>query len=215
MKRPLDIIIIITVIFLFANSSPNAEIDIGYARQSGWSDNFFLKNPDGWTLYLAKSLSQKMSIRFSFSRLENNFTYIGVLTFGLIPPDVVLTRELVHSDLNVKMYEFSLYHALVEGSKMRLDLGGTFGFADYNLNLKGQTTGKQRNNLENAMLVSYGIDVTVKKFIFTTLALRIGYQYRNMETGVFVSDAFVPFQDVNYSSIRVDILARFNAGQLP
>lgn len=212
MKRSFNLILTILIVSIITICSPKAEIDIGYARQSGWSDNFFLKNPDGWTLYLAKSLSQKMSIRFSFSRLENNFTYIGVLTFGLIPPDVVLTRELVHSGLNVKMYEFSLYHALVEGSKMRLDLGGTFGFADYNLNLKGQTTGKQRNNLENAMLVSYGIDVTVKKFVFTTLALRIGYQYRNMETGVFVSDAFVPFQDVNYSSIRVDILARFNAG---
>lgn len=152
-----------------------------------------------------------MSVRFSFSRLDNSITFIGTMVGGLIPPEVELTWELIRSDLNVKMYEFSLYHALVEGNKMRLDLGGAVGVADFDLSSKGLTTRIVRGRNQDAVFVSYAIDVTVKKFIFSPLALRIGYQHRKMSTFNANLHAFAAFSEVSYSSIRIDILARFNA----
>lgn len=211
MKRFFKITISVLVLLLTLGNISKAEIDIGYARQTGWSDNFFLENPEGWTLYLSKSLSQKMSVRFSFSRLDNSITFIGTMTGGLIPPEVELTWELIRSDLNVKIYEFSLYHALVEGNKMRLDLGGAVGVADFDLSSKGLTTRIVRGRNQDAVFVSYAVDVTVKEFIFSPLALRIGYQHRKMSTFNANLHAFAAFSEVSYSNIRIDILARFNA----
>ena len=215
MKSSFNLILTILIVSIITICSPKAEIDIGYARQTGWSYNFFLENPKGWTLYLSKSLSQKMSVRFSFSRLDNSITFIGTMVGGLIPPEVELTWELIRSDLNVKTYEFSLYHALVEGNKMRLDLGGAVGVADFDLSSKGLTTRIVRGRNQDAVFVSYAVDVTVKEFIFSPLALRIGYQHRKMSTFNANLHAFAAFSEVSYSNIRVDILARFNAELLP
>lgn len=211
MIRSFNFILTILIVSIIAISFPKAEIDIGYARQSGWSDNFFLENPVGWTAYLSKSLSQKMSVRFSFSRLDNGITFIGTMAGGLIQPDGEFTRELIRSDLSVKLYEISLYHALVEGSKMRLDLGGAVGVADFVLRSKGLTTHIDRGRNQDAVSVSYAVEVTVKRFILNPVALRIGYQHRNMSTYNANLHAFAAFDEVSYSNIRVDLLARFNA----
>ncbi|MEE8404357.1 MAG: hypothetical protein V3S17_03095 [candidate division Zixibacteria bacterium] len=211
MKACFRITISVLVFLLTLGSVSKAEIDIGYSRQSGWSDNFYLENPDGWSLYLSKSFSQKMSMRLSFSRLDKNFIYAGYMAFGLIPPNMLLTWELIKSDLSAKVYEISIHHSLVEGSRMRLDVGGGFGVTNFNLILRGQTTGYRVLRTQKPAFYSFAVDVTVKKFLFNPIALRIGYQHRNMATHNITLDGFEPFHEISYSNIRVDLLGRFNA----
>ncbi|MFQ6007359.1 MAG: hypothetical protein ACE5K8_00245, partial [Candidatus Zixiibacteriota bacterium] len=123
-------------------ASAKAAIEVGVVGQSGWSDNFYLAKPNGWGIFVSKSISPKLSLRFSFGRLNNNFRYIGIMQFGLPPPEPDTTREFIHSDVSVNVYEISVYHALVEGTKMRLEVGGGIGQANFDLHLYSESTGK-------------------------------------------------------------------------
>ena len=118
MIRSFNFILTILIVSIISISFPKAEIDIGYARQSGWSDNFYFNNPDGWSLYLTKSFSKKMSMRFTYSKLSNNLSYFGVMTFGFPPIDIIVTRELIDANVTARLYELSLHHSIAEGSKI-------------------------------------------------------------------------------------------------
>lgn len=211
MKRFFKITISVLVLLLTLSSLSKAEIDIGYARQSGWSDNFYFRNPDGWSLYLSKSFSKKMSIRFTYSKLINNFSYFGEMTFGFPPIDMIVTRELIGANVTARLYELSLHHAIAEGSKMRMDIGAGLGGSKFKLRMTGQSTAKTMLFIQNPIILTFDINVTVKKFLHDAMAMRIGYQYRSMGTLDFSTDIFLPFRDVSYSNIRIDIMARFNA----
>jgi hypothetical protein len=184
-----------------------AAIETGIVGQSGWSDNFYLGNPYGWGIFVSKSLSPKLSLRFSFGRLDNSFRYIGIMQFGLPPPEPDTTREFIHSDASVNFYEISIHHALVEGSKMRLDAGGGIGRADFDLHLYGESTGKTMSSAQSPTVLTFSVDVTVKQFIRSPLALRLGYQYREMSTPSQATDSFEPFNEVTFSSIHAAVLA--------
>ena len=186
-----------------------AAIEMGLVGQSGWSDNFYLGNPDGWGIFVSKSLSPKLSLRFSFGRLDNSFRHIGIMQFGLPPPEPDTTREFIHSDVSVDFYEISIHHALVEGSKMRMEAGGGIGRADFDLHLYGESTGKTMSSTQSPTVLTFSVDVTVKQFIRSPLAMRFGYQYRKMSTVSQATCSFEPFNEVTYSSIHATVLVRW------
>ncbi len=187
----------------------NAALEMGVVGQSGWSDDFYLADPDGWAIFASKSLSQKLSLRLSFNRLDNAFRHIGIMQFGFPPPESDTTSEFIHSDVSVNVYEISIHHALVEGTKMRLEAGGGIGWADFDLHLKGESTGKTMSSAKTLSVLTISVDVTIKRFIRYPFAMRLGYQYRSMSTSSVIDDGFEPFTDVTFSSIYAAVLARW------
>jgi hypothetical protein len=186
-----------------------AAIEMGVVGQSGWSDNFYLADPNGWGIFVSKSLSTKLSLRFAFNRLDNAFRHIGIMQFGFPPPEPDTTREFIHSDVSVNVYEISIHHALVEGTKMRLEAGGGIGQTDFDLHLKGESTGKTMSSVKTLSILKLSVNVTVKRFIRSPFAMRLGYQYRKMSAIDITLDGFEPFTDVNLSSIYAAVLARW------
>lgn len=186
-----------------------AEIEIGLERQSGWSDNFYLGNPDGWGGFVSRSLSPRFSLRFSVSRLSHGLEYSGRMQFAWPPigPDTPL--ESIRATTTLDLYELSLHYVLAEGSKMRLEVGAGLGGADFLLNLVGESTGKQMSVDQSPGLFTLSGEVIVKEFLRSPLSLRLGYKYRAMPTMVAATDTFEPFDDVKYSSIHVAVLARW------
>ena len=212
MIRSFIFILTILIVSSISVSTPKAETDFGYARLSGWSDNFYFNNPNGWSLYLTKSLSKKMSMRFTYSKLSNDFAFFGIMAFGFPPIDMNTNRELIGANVRARLYELSLHHAIAEGSKMRMDIGAGLGGSKFKLRMTGQSTAETRLFIQNPITLTFDINVTVKKFLHDAIALRIGYQHRSMGTLDFSTDIFLPFRDVSYSNIRIGLLGRFKAG---
>ena len=196
------------VIILLMSSPLKAETEIGLIGQSGWSDNFYFANPDGWGLTLSQSLSQKMAIRFSFSRFENSFGYIGILSLGFPPIYLDTSSEIVSAYASANFYELSLHHNLLNGNKMRLETGGGLGVSSFDLDLVGGSTGRTLSTSQIPIILTLSIDVTVKKFLYSPFALRLGYQYRTMGAIPILIDGFQPFRNVNLSVARIDLLAK-------
>lgn len=190
-------------------STARSEVEIGLTGRSGWSDNLYLGHPDGWGTFITKSLSPKLSLRFSFSRLDNDFRHIGIMQFGFPPPEADNRREFIRSDASVDVYEISFHHALAEGSKMRLEAGGGVGRANFDLRLYGESTGKTISTTQSAPVLTFSVDVTVKQFIRSPLAFRLGYQSRKMSTMSTTTDSFEPFNHVTLSSIHAAVLAQW------
>lgn len=187
----------------------SATIEVGLVSQSGWSENFYLGFPDGWGMFVSKSLSPKVSLRFSFSRLDNSSRHIGIMRSGFPPPNPDTTREFILSDASVDIYEFSIHHALVEGSKMRIEAGGGIGRADYDLRRYGESTGKTISSTQSSPGLTLTLDVIIKQFVRSPIAMRLGYQYRTMSTMSQATDSFEPFNHVAISSIYAAILVRW------
>ena len=124
------------------------------------------------------------------------------MQFGLPPPNPDTTREFIHSDASVDFYEISFHLTLVQGSKMRLEVGGGIGRADFDLHLNGESTGKGMSSTQSPTVLTLSVNTTVKQFIRSPLALRLGYQYRTMSTMSQSTDSFEPFNDVTFSSIH-------------
>jgi len=96
--------------------------------------------------------------------------------------------------------------------KMRMEIGAGLGSSKFDLRLTGQSTAKTQLFIQKPIILTFDINVTVKRFLFEAMALRIGYQYRSMGTLDFSTDIFLPFRDISYSNIRVGLLGRFKAG---
>lgn len=194
-----------------AGSSVYAEIGIGIGveRQTGWSDNFYLGNPDGWGGFVSKSLTERFSVHFSVSRLSQSLKYLGIMQFAWPPIDPDTPLESVRATTTLDLYELSMHYVLVDGSKMRLEVGAGLGVADFSLNLTGESTGKQLSVNQSPGLSTLSGEVIVKEFLSPPLSLRLGYKYRTMPTGVAATDSFEPFDDVKYSSIHAAVLARW------
>ncbi len=194
---------------IFSNVFAETGIEFGLTANSGWSNNKYLEHPDGWGFFVSKSLSQSLTVRFSSDKFSKDFRYIGVLQFGYPPPNPDTTREFISSEARIHFYEFSIHHVVVNGNKMRLDVGGGLGLTGPKLKLRGEATGKTFTNDDGQILLSFSIDVTIKKFIYSPLALRIGYHYRAASYGPKATDTFYPFDELSLSSINVNLLARF------
>lgn len=207
MLRTLSYIFLLLV--FCACSSVYAEIAIGVERQTGWSDNTYFGDPDGWGWVVSKSLPHRMSLRFSFSRTEYEGELFGIMQFGMPPPNPDTTREPIHTEASADFYEFSLHYVLIEGTKMRLEVGAGVGGARLDLNLLGGFTGKTISSEQSPGLFTLSGEVTVKEFLRPPLSLRLGYKYRTMPSGVAATDGFEPFDDVKYSSIHAAVLARW------
>lgn len=190
-------------------SPVQSAVEIGLVGRSGWSDNLHFDNPDGWGVFISKSLSPRLSLRLSFSRLDKSSRHIGIMQFGFPPPNADTTREFIHSNVSVDIYEFSIHHALVEGSKMRLEAGGGIGKADTDLHLYGESTGKTMSSTQSPTVLTLSVDVMVKQFIRPPLAFRLGYQYTKMSTMSQATDSFEPFNKVTFSSIFAAVLVRW------
>ncbi len=197
----------LTLFFIWCSPVRSA-IEIGFVGQSGWSDNTYLGNPDGWGMFLSKNLSPKLQLRFSFIRLENSYRHVGIMQFGFPPPDADTTHEFIYSEVSVSFYELSVHHALLEGSKMRLEAGGGIGHAAFDLQLRGESTGKEMQSTQSPTVLTTSIDVTVKRFIRAPLSLRLGWQYRRMWTASQATDSFEPFNEVSLTTVYVAVLMR-------
>lgn len=201
------IIYILLIMMISVCPLVQAEIGIGLERQTGWSDSFYLGNPDGWSGFLSKSLSERFTLRFSVSRLSQRLRYLGVMQFSMPMPGDDTTREFISAATNLALYELSMHYVLVEGTKMRLEVGAGVGGPNFELDLRGESTGKKMSVKQSPKLFILSGEVTVKEFLSPPLALRLGYKYRTMPAVVFTTDSFEPFGDVKYSSIHVAVFA--------
>lgn len=195
-------------VVLFCTSPAKGEFEIGVVGQSGWSDNFYLANPDGWGITIANRPSPSFAIRFSFSRFESLIQYSGIMQFGFPPIDINTPREQIDSEASTNLYELTLHYSLLNGRKLRLEAGGGFGISDFDLNLVGTTTNRIMSTAQSPFILTLSVDATVKKLLNSPFALRFGYQYRTMGALPVELDGFQPFNNVNLSEVRVAILAR-------
>jgi hypothetical protein len=202
------IICLSLIVSLASFASVYAETEIGLTGQSGWSDNSYLENPEGWGIFVSQNVSKKVAFRFSYNRLDNNFRYIGYMTFGFPPPGYIEVREFINLEVSTNIYEITFHHLLVEGSRMQLAAGGGLGLADFKLHLLGETTDRKMSVEQDTHLFTASVSATVKQFIWSKLALRLGYQYRNMSTISQSTDSFEPFNGVTYSSFNIALLTR-------
>jgi len=204
-----QIIILCLLLLLFGISSAKTGIEIGLTGNSGWTSNKYLEDPDGWGFFIAKSLSQNVTVRFSFDRFSKDTRYYGVMQFGFLLPNPDTTREFIATEARVHFYELSLHHVIVNGNKMRLDAGGGFGYSKPKLTLYGETTGKTINSADdNKSFLSFSIDVTVKQFITTPLSLRFGYKYRTISSGALATDIFYAFDEISLSNVNINLILR-------
>jgi len=202
--------LILGIILLIGGAIPaSSETEIGVARHSGWTDDFYLENPEGWGVFVRHSLPPFFALSFTFSRLENPLDYIGTLQFGLVPPDVVPTQERIKAKTTVDLYELSLYHIFVDDMRMQLEAGVGAGLAEFDLDLAGQSTGTRVSVGQSGLMASFTAGVTVKEFIRSPLALRLGYSYHAISTMSETTDAFEPFSDVTISDIYAVVMLRF------
>jgi len=202
--------LILGIILLISGAIPvSAETEIGVARHSGWTDDFYLENPEGWGVFIRQSLPPFFALSFSGKQLENSIAYFGTLQFGLVPPDVVPTREIIKAKTTVNIYELSLYHVFVDDERMQLEAGIGGGLADFNLDLAGQSTGTRMSVEQLGLMASFIVSVTIKEFIRSPLALRLGYSHHTISTSSETTDAFEPFNDVTISDIYAVVMLRF------
>jgi hypothetical protein len=190
-------------------SPASAEIEIGVLGHMGWSDDFYLGDPDGWGMFFTKSLLPNLSFRFTHSRMDNKCRHIGIMQFGMPPPEPDTTREFIKSDVSVTINELSLHLRLFEGNKMRLETGVGLGSAGFDLDLSGESTGKTMSLDEGTASVFWSVDLIVKDFIDPPLALRLGFQQRRMTSGPQATCGFSPFGDVGMSSVYASLMVRW------
>jgi hypothetical protein len=205
-------LVALIILFVFALTCQPvlATVEVGLNGHTSWSDNHYIGNPKGWGLVVSKSLSSKVSLRLSHSRFNNDFRYIGNFLFGFLPPDVDTSKELIQADAATNYTEILLLHALVNGDKLRLDIGGGFGIGYFDLDLLGQSTGESLTTNEDGLTLTWLIETTVKQFVHSPMALKVGYQYHRsstLEGGI--TDAFVPFDDIALSGVYAAVVARW------
>lgn len=185
-----------------------AETEIGVSHQSGWSDNFYLENPDGWGIFIHQSLPPFFALGFSYKQFKNRFQYLGIMQFGFPPPEADTTRELIGAKASATLCELSIYHIFVDDNKMQLEAGIGIGKAGFDLDLVGKLTNKRMAVEQSAAMATFSVNATVKQFIRPPLALRLGYAYHTMSTMSETTDSFEPFNDVALSSVHAIVLLR-------
>lgn len=204
------IILIVLFAALTVAAPARATIEFGFSGQSTWSDNDYVGNPTGWGLFFSRSLSPRVSVRLAYNRYSNDFHYIGNFLFGLVPPDADTSREIIAADASTKYVEMILLHSLVDGSRMRLDIGGGLGLAYFDLHLTGQSTGTMSTTNEDGITLTWMVETTVKHLIYSPLALKMGYQYHKSSTMEgLITDAFVPFDEIAHSGVYAALVARW------
>lgn len=183
---------------------------LGTAAHTAWSDNEYLGDPNGFGLYATKSLSGKLDVRGSYTRLDHDSRYIGILPMNFLePPGPWSVRQFISTSASVDLYEVSLLYGIVEGSKMRLEIGAGMGFGRARIKLSGEQSGHVVKGRNDPFAVSMSVQILVKELVQSPLALRLGYQYRSLSAPVFTTDGFEPFTDFTLSSVQLSVLARF------
>jgi len=203
-----SLIIIGLVLLTGTISASAANVEIGLGGQVGNSNNFYLDNPNGWSLSVSKNLGPKGSIGFAYHHLDNNMRYHGLMIFGFPPPDYDRDPEFIQSDASSSIYELNLHFDFLPID--RFILGGTIGMsiATFDLGLVGETSDISVSADKKSVGTMIGADLTMNKFVLPSLAMRLSVQYRNMSNGSAALDAFEPFLDINYTSVNLMLLAR-------
>jgi hypothetical protein len=186
-----------------------AEWEIGLAAQTGWSNNDYLGNPDGWSLFFSKSLTDRLDVRGAYNRFENTSHGLGTLPLGFGPGGTTSVRQLISGNAEFYTYELWLNYAIVDGSRMRLELGGGMGPGDASVSLYGEETGKTVKGANDGLAVAWNVQVLVKELFHSPAALRLAYQYRRLAVGPQPTDGFEPFAELSLSSVQLALLARF------
>jgi hypothetical protein len=198
---------LILLIILFV--PVRAEIEFGLVGQLGWTDNFYLENPDGWGMFAAKSLSRMLDLRFTFDRFDKNFRYNGIVFFPFPPPGSNPTPEPIRSMAKVCFYDLSIHRQMLTAGFVRFGAGVGVGVANLDSDLTGETTGRSVTVSTSASVLTLSMSAQLKKFIWPPFALRFGYKYRLMLIENLTTDVFAPFINVNFSSVHIELLARF------
>jgi hypothetical protein len=205
--RRIDLIVVVLMLAGSAVASPG--IEIGVVGQTIWTDNKYLDKSEGLGLFATKSLSKKVSISILYSQIEASGRDVGTMSFGFWYGGQERTTEWVRSDALGKLYEISLHHALVEGDKMRLEGSMGLSVAEFDLSLRGETTGETILVSQSPAGIRLSVDVTVKRFIRSPMGLRMGYTYRTLGPTSYITDALQPFIEVQISSVYLSITARW------
>ncbi len=202
-------IVTIILFITFAAVKPvSALTEIGLAGVTGWTDNYFMGDPQGWGFAVMQSLSQKVSVRAAYYHLDHGFLYIGTLQFGLPPPNPDTTRYLIHSHALADIFEISLMHSLVEDRKLRLEAVVGVGLAKFELYLGNLSASSGFGSDNSTSFFTFAGNVKVKQLIWSPLALQLGFQYRPMSQLVFTTDSFDPFSEVKLSSVQAVFLVK-------
>ncbi len=200
--------IVAIILAITGLNSVMATTEIGFAGLTGWSNNYFLQDPQGWGLTVSQRVAKKISLSMTYNHLDNDFRYIGTTQFGgFPPPNPDTTRDMIRSDASADIFEISIHFTLVEDKKMRLEAGVGVGNAELNLHLKGESTGRGISSEKSVPLSTFAINATVKRFLWSPLAFKLGYQYRSMSAIVVATDGFEPFIDVTLSSVHAVLIA--------
>jgi hypothetical protein len=200
-------------LFILTSSLPSARAgwEIGAGAQTAWSNNEYLGDPNGWGLTMGKSLSGKLDLRGSYTRLDQRSRYVGTLPGnGFSPAGPAPVRQLISNRTHIDLYEVSLAYDLIDANRMRLEIAGGLGYGAADLKLSGEQSGDVVARSADPLAFSLGVQVLVKELFVRPLALRLGYQHRTLK-GTFgaTTDAFEPFSDLSISSVQVALLARF------
>jgi hypothetical protein len=203
-------ILCVLFILLYCSSvSAKTGIELGLNANSSWSDNNYLKNPEGWGISISKSINNKISVRLSFNRYARDFKYFGVMSFGFPPPEADTTTEVISSKARMHFYEITANYGIYNGNKFRVDIGGGFGKSNPKLTLIGEQTHSMISNDYGLALIILSFDVTIKEFIYKNTALRIGYNHRKAAYGTKATDSFYPFDALSLTSVNINLIARF------
>ena len=206
MKKSLQLIAI--VILTLSPLSANAGWELDYSKHSAWTDNKYLGDPDGWGMFLSKSLSKKIAIRVLYTRFENKSRYIGTLPLPLWPPGPWYDRQFISENAHINLYELALIFALIDGTKMRLEVGGGVGGGIARVELFGEQSGHAQAGGSDSQVVSLSVQILVKELIWPPLALRMGYRTRYLTEQLYSTDGFAPFLGITISSVQLGLVAR-------
>ncbi len=204
-----QILCVLLIILYCSSISAKTGIEFGLNANSSWSDNDYLKNPEGWGLSVSKSINDRISVRLSFNRYTSDFKYFGVMSFGFPPPEADTTTEIISSKARIHFYEITANYGIHNGNKFRVDIGGGFGKSNPKLTLTGEQTYSMMSNDDGQALIILSFDVTIKELIYKNTDLRIGYNHREATYGAKATDSFYPFDELSLSSININLIARF------
>ncbi|MFH2048164.1 MAG: outer membrane beta-barrel protein [bacterium] len=189
--------------------SADTGFEFGLNANSSWSDNNYLKNPEGWGFSVSKNINNKISVRLSFNRYSRDFKYFGVMSFGYPPPEADTTTEIISSKARIHFYEITANYSIYNGNKFRVDIGGGFGKSNPKLTLTGEQTYSMMSNDDDQALIILSFDVTIKEFIYKNTALRMGYNHREATYGAKATDSFYPFDELSLSSVNINLIVQF------
>ena len=196
--------LVLVIILLASNSF--AEMEFGVNGLVGRSDNNYLNNPNGWSMFFSKSLSDKISIRATYERFDKDIRYLGELVFGLAPPYSAI-QELIQSKASANMYEIGLHYILAESNRMRLEAGTGFGGTSFKLDLDGETTGLRWLINQSPANFNLSLAAVMTEILYPNLNVRVGYQFRKTWGGTTATDSFEPFHDVTISGLTIGLSA--------